>query len=76
MKMKWTKKRCSRCERLILVKEFPKGSSICTECLKHPVYPIEFIRKQVLIHGNVKRVAKMLELDVEIIRQICGMNPE
>jgi hypothetical protein len=71
MKLKWKKKRCSRCERLKLVDEFRGRDMICVSCREREVYPVGLILQQVLLCGSKERVAKALEIDLEIVERIC-----
>ena len=73
MKLKWKKKRCWKCERLILACGFDKNERVCKSCLSKPQHNAEFMRKQVLLAGSVERVARKLGLEVEIVRKICGL---
>jgi len=73
MRLKWPKRRCWKCERLILKVEFEPRSRICKACEAKPTYNAEFMRKQVLLLGSVDRVARKLGLSVEIVRKTCGL---
>ena len=71
MKLTWKKRRCSRCERLKLVNEFDERDMICVSCREHQIYPVGLILQQVLLTGSKERVARALEIDIEIIQKIC-----
>lgn len=71
MQLKWHKRRCVKCERLKLTCEFHKKERVCERCKCEITYPVDLIRKQVLIYGSKQRVAEKLEIDLDIVERIC-----
>lgn len=71
MKLTWKKRRCSKCERLKLVGEFKDKDMICVSCRERAVYPVSLILQQVLLTGSMERVARTLEVDLDVVQKIC-----